>query len=182
MTIFGKMSRITLGTALAAALSACAGAGPVRETAPAEAPHADHGGRASEPSAPSPFVVPLDAATLSKLPRQTVQAAAHGKTLNCEGVALDGLLRATGALPTDKLPGAQLARYLLVEARDGYRVLYSLAELDPGTGKRRVLLVDRCNDAALSDEDGPLRLIAPEDTRPARWVRQVKSITVVTAP
>ncbi len=81
-----------------------------------------------------------------------------------------------------KLPGAQLARYVLVDARDGYRVLYSLAELDPGTGKRRVLLVDRCNGAALGQEDGPLRLIAPEDARPARWVRQVKSITVVTAP
>lgn len=182
MTTFGKTPRISLGIALAAALSACAGAGAVRETAPTEAAHADHGGRASEPSTPSPIVVPLDAAILSKLPRQTVQATAHGKTLDCEGVTLANLLHATGALPADKLPGPQLARYLLVEARDGYRVVYSLAELDPGTGKRRVLLADRCNGAALGQEDGPLRLIAPEDARPARWVRQVKSITVVTAP
>ena len=176
MTIPGNAFRISLSLACIAALSACAGAGPVRETPPA------HGGRASEPSAPSPFVVPLDAATLSKLPRENVQAAAHGKSLDCEGVALDALLRATGALPADKLSGPQLARYVLVDARDGYRVLYSLAELDPGTGKRRVLLADRCNGAALDDDEGPLRLIAPEDARPARWVRQVKSITVVTAP
>ncbi|TKR30758.1 molybdopterin-binding oxidoreductase [Luteimonas gilva] len=179
MTTAEKTLRLTLGFALAAGLSACAGARPVREAAPEPA---GHGGHASEPFAPSPFAVPLDAATLAKLPRETVQAAAHGESLDCEGVALDALLRATGALPADKLPGPQLARYVLVGARDGYRVLYSLAELDPGTGKRRALLVDRCNGAALGEEDGPLRLIAPEDARPARWVRQVKSITVVTAP
>jgi len=179
MTIAEKTLRLSLGFALAAGLAACAGAGPVRESAP---DLATHGGHASEPSAPSPFVVPLDAATLAKLPRETVQASAHGESLDCEGVALDALLRATGVLPADKLPGPQLARYVLVGARDGYRVLYSLAELDPGTGKRRVLLADRCDGAALGQKDGPLRLIAPEDVRPARWVRQVKSITVVTAP
>ncbi len=179
MTTAEKTLRLSFWIALAAGLSACAGAGPVREAAPE---HAGHGGRASEPSAPSPFSVPLDAATLAKLPRESARAEAHGKPLQCEGVALDALLRASGALPADKLPGPQLARYVLVDARDGYRVLYSLAELDPGTGKRRVLLADRCNGAALGEEDGPLRLIAPEDARPARWVRQVKSITVVTAP
>ncbi|HJR74678.1 MAG TPA: molybdopterin-dependent oxidoreductase [Luteimonas sp.] len=179
MTTAEKTLRLSLGIAIAASLSACAGAGPVREAAPEDV---EHGGHASEPSAPSPFVVPLDAATLAKLPRERARAEAHGKSLDCEGVALDALLRASGALPADKLPGPQLARYVLVDARDGYRVLYSLAELDPGTGKRRVLLADRCNGAPLGEDDGPLRLIAPEDARPARWVRQVKSITVVTAP
>jgi len=175
MTTAGNAFRISLGLAIATALSACAGAGPVREAPTA---HAGHGGRASEPMAPSPFVVPLDAATLSKLPRETVQAAAHGQSLDCEGVALDVLLRAAGALPADELPGPQLARYVLVDARDGYRALYSLAELDPGTGRRNVLLADRCNGAALGDEDGPLRLIAPEDARPARWVRQVTCLRI----
>lgn len=179
MTTAGNGLRASLCIALAVGLSACAGAGPVRETHSA---HAEHGGRASEPAAPSPLVVPLDSATLARLPRENVQATAHGQSLDCEGVSLAAVLRAAGALPADKLPGPQLARYVLVDARDGYRVLYSLAELDPGTGKRRVLLADRCDGAALGEEDGPLRLIAPEDARPARWVRQVKSITVVTAP
>ena len=34
----------------------------------------------------------------------------------------------------------------------------------------------------LTGDDGPLRLIAPEEARPARWVRQLKSITVIVAP
>lgn len=181
MKPFANTTRALLGAALMAGLSACASAPLAREPAPDA--HASHAiGHASEPTAPSPFVVPVDEATRSGLPRETVRASAHGKALDCEGVSLVALLRAAGAMPAERLPGAQLSRYLLVDARDGYRVLYSLAELDPGTGNRRVLLVDRCNGAPLDDNDGPLRLIAPEDARPARWVRQVKSLTVVTAP
>lgn len=165
---------------LVAGLSACAAAGPPRGTAtPA---HAEHGGHASEPMSPSPVVVPLDEATLAKLPRESAKASAHGQDLDCEGVSLAGLLRATGAMPADPLRGPQLARYVLVGAHDGYRAIYSLAELDPSLTDHRVLLVDRCGGKPLNAEDGPLRLIAPSDTRPARWVRQVKSITVIVAP
>lgn len=137
---------------------------------------------ASTPATASPLTIPLDAAAREGLARERVQATAHGKPLDCEGVSLAALLRAAGALPEGKLPGDRLAHYVLVGARDGYRVLYALAELDPATGHRRVLLVDRCAGAPLDDADGPLRLIAPEDARPARWVRQVQSITVVAAP
>lgn len=165
---------------LVAALSACATTGADHSVdAP---PHADQNLRASEPVQPSPFVVPLDEATLAKLPRESVKASAHGQNLDCEGVALAGLLRATGAMPAEPLRGQQLARYVLVGARDSYRAIYSLAELDASLTDRRVFLVDRCNGKPLDADDGPLRLIAPDDARPARWVRQVKSITVVTAP
>jgi hypothetical protein len=35
---------------------------------------------------------------------------------------------------------------------------------------------------ALDGKVGPLRLVAPLDKRPARWVRMVQSIRVITAP
>ena len=63
-------------------------------------------------------------------------------------------------------------------ARDGYRVVFSLGELDPATGGRRVFVVDRCDGKPLDADVGPLRLLVPEDARPARWVRQLQSITV----
>jgi hypothetical protein len=139
-------------------------------------------GHASQPTSSSPQTIPIDDATLATLPREAVTATAHGKTLQCEGVALPALLRAAEALPAEPLRGGQLANYVLVAARDGYRAVFSLAELEPTLGNRKVLLVDRCDGRPLGDDDGPLRLIAPEESRPARWVRQVQSITVVTAP
>jgi molybdopterin-dependent oxidoreductase-like protein protein len=141
----------------------------------------DHS-HASEPGAPSPLSVPLDKATLASLPRAVVSATAHGETLTCAGVKLSALLTRAGALSAEPLRGAALAKYVLVTARDGYRAVYSLAELEPTLGNNNVVLVDQCDDKPLPDDSGPLRLIAPEESRPARWVRQVQSITVVTAP
>ncbi len=171
-----------LPLALAATLSACASAGDVREPSSASAPDPPARGHASEPVAPSPLAVPLDPATLSTLPRERVQASAHGVALDCEGVALPALLRKAGAMPEGRLPGALLSRYVLVQARDGYRVLFALAELDPATGGRGAYVVDRCDGQPLDADDGPLRLIVPDDAQPARWVRQVEAITVVAAP
>jgi hypothetical protein len=130
----------------------------------------------------SPVIVPLDTATLAPLPREPVTATAHEHTLHCEGIPLLALLRATGTMPAEPLRGAQLTRYVQADARDGYRAIYSLAELDPTLGNRKVFIVDRCEGKPLANDDGPLRLIAPEDTRPARWVRQLKAITVIVAP
>ncbi|WP_369943442.1 hypothetical protein [Xanthomonas medicagonis] len=124
--------------------------------------------------------IALDDAALGTLPRERVSAQAHGQPLDCEGVALRAVLQAQHAMPTEPLRGAQLQRRVEVAARDGYAAVFTLAELDPTLGARRVLLVDRCDDKPLAAEDGPLRLIVPQDQRPARWVRQVQSIAVVT--
>jgi hypothetical protein len=125
--------------------------------------------------------IPLDAETRAALPRVAVSGTAHGKALDCEGVGLSDLLRKANGLPAE-LRGPALASYVLVSARDGYRVVYSLAELDTSLGKRQVVLADQCNGQPLTEEEGPLRLIAADELRPARWVRQVQSITVVRAP
>jgi hypothetical protein len=175
-------------------LSACASGGPaassgspdtVVEATARSSPTHDPRLRASPPLAPtlpSPVVVPLDSATLAKLPREAVTATEHEEQLHCEGVALPTLLRAAGAIPSESLQGAQLTRYVLVAGRDGERVLFALAELDPTLGNRRVYLVDRCSGRPLADDEGPLRLIAPDESRAARWVRSVEAITVIVAP
>jgi hypothetical protein len=124
------------------------------------------------------IAVPLDAKTLAALPRVAFDADSHGHALACEGVPLVDLLRHAGAMPEGELRGAQLARHVEADARDGYRVVFSFGELDPATGGRRVFVVDRCNGGPLDDTLGPLRLVVPDDLRPARWVRQLESITV----
>ena len=141
--------------------------------------------RASQPEAgaiASPVVVPLDAATLAALPREPVTQHMPKGPIHCEGVPLVALLRAGGAMPPGRLPPAHLSRYVVADARNGGRVLFSLAELDPETGGREVFVVDRCDGKPLPAEDGPLRLLVPGDARPARALRQLEALTVVVAP
>lgn len=142
----------------------------------------EHAGHAqSAPAAPIParVEVPLSPPQWKQLPTTAVHASAHGKTLDCQGVALAAVLKQAGAMPQEPLRGAQLARRVEIVARDGYRVTFSLAELDPTLAHRPVVLVDQCQGKPLDDSEGPLRLIAPEETRPARWIRQIQSITVL---
>jgi hypothetical protein len=70
---------------------------------------------------------------------------------------------------------------LLVVAADGYRVVLSAGELDSTLTGRVILLVDRQDGAPLSPKDGPWRVFVPGDRRPARWVRQVVLLRVVSA-
>lgn len=120
----------------------------------------------------------LDPALIATLPRQQAQQDVHGHALHCEGVALAALLRAGGAMPATPLRGADLGKVVRIQARDGYRVTFSLGELDESLGARQVLLANRCDGAALTDKDGPWRLLVPADGRPARSARQVERIEV----
>ncbi|MDR7191706.1 hypothetical protein [Luteimonas terrae] len=138
--------------------------------------------RAGLPVTPSPVVVPLDPAARASLTRHRVEVVTHGEPLRCEGVALTALLQASGAMPDAPLHGALLDRYVLVSARDGARAVFSLGELDAPLGNRGVYLVDRCDDAPLDADSGPLRLLVPDDTQPARSLRQVERIIVIAAP
>jgi hypothetical protein len=63
--------------------------------------------------------------------------------------------------------------------KDGYRVVFALPELDPGFSDNEVLLVDRENGGPLSTTEGPLRIVAPHEKRPVRWIRNVQRIQVV---
>ena len=126
--------------------------------------------------------VALDPALIATLPKVRAGGTVHGKALQCEGVSLAALLQAAKAMPLEPLRGSQLARVVEVSARDGYRVAFALAELDPSLGNRTVVLANRCNGASLSAEDGPWRLVVPGESRPARWIRQVDSIRVDEVP
>lgn len=120
----------------------------------------------------------LTAADLSHLPRHSVRAAEHGKEAAFEGVALSDVLKMAGIPTGEHLRGKLLVKYLLVDARDGYQVVFALAELDSAFTDREVLLADRRDGKPLSAEEGPLRIVVPGEKRPARWVRQVRELKV----
>lgn len=123
----------------------------------------------------------LTIADLKKMPRKTVAVMnPHEKKMETyEGVLLEDVLHRAGAMQGDQLRGLALSMYVVAEATDGYRVVFSLAELDSAFSESDVLIADTMNDAPLSAPLGPLRLVVPHDKRPARWVRMLKSIRVV---
>ena len=130
-----------------------------------------------------PTPLKLTRADLDKFARQSVRAKDHdGKEYKYEGVALGDILQKAGVKFGDALRGKALAIYLLVEATDGYQAVYALPELDSPMTDRLILLADRQDGAAFPANVGPLKIIARGDKTHARWVRQVKSLTIVRAP
>jgi DMSO/TMAO reductase YedYZ molybdopterin-dependent catalytic subunit len=129
----------------------------------------------------TPLVLTL--ADLKNMPRKklSVLNPHDKKTEAYEGVLLEDLLRKAGVPQGEKLRGAAMATYVLAEAADGYRVVFSLAELDSGILDSEVIVADTMDGAPLGASQGPFRLVAPHEKRPARWVRMLKSITVERA-
>lgn len=129
----------------------------------------------------TPIVVTV--ADLKSMPRKTLSGVNphKKKTEVYEGVLLEELLRKTGAPHGEQLRGPLMASYVVAEAEDGYRVVFSLAELDSGFLDSEVLVADTLDGSPLGPKQGPFKLVAPHEKRPARWVRMLKSIMVVTS-
>ncbi len=124
----------------------------------------------------------LSPSDLRDLPRATVRTTANGMTTAYEGVWVADVLRKAGVSLGAALRGSSLASYVIATASDGYRVVFSLGELDPELSATQVLLADTENGRPLFGENGSFRLVVPSDKRGARSVRLLTSLQVVAVP
>lgn len=124
----------------------------------------------------------LTAADLQALPRTTVEAREGDRTARYEGVLAGELLKRAGAPVGEALRGEALASYVVASAVDGYRAVFSLAELDPALTSNDVLVADTVDGRPLFAYQGPWRLVAPKDARGARSVRMLHRLEVVRLP
>ncbi len=118
---------------------------------------------------------------IAQMPHQSIDASAHGQSGRYEGVPLRDILERAGAPLGEALRGPALATYLVATGADGYRVIFALAEVDSGFTDRVILLADRRDGTALPANAAPFQIIVPGEKRPARWVRQVVSLEIITA-
>jgi DMSO/TMAO reductase YedYZ molybdopterin-dependent catalytic subunit len=127
--------------------------------------------------APHPQAISPD--EFAKLPRRSLRARAHdGVEHQYDGVALVDVLAKAG-VPTGKdVRGQALTFYVVVEASDGYRALFSLAELDGSLTDRITLLADQRDGKPLPAKDGPLLVVVPGEKKHARWVKQAIRLKV----
>jgi DMSO/TMAO reductase YedYZ molybdopterin-dependent catalytic subunit len=125
----------------------------------------------------------IDATELHKLPRaetRTTDPHDPAKDIVYSGTPLVEVLKAGGLLLDPGMTGIceTVKITVLVEASDGYRAAFSLAELDPELTDRVILLADTKDGQLLPPREGPFRIIVPGEKRQARWVRQVRAVTV----
>jgi hypothetical protein len=58
--------------------------------------------------------------------------------------------------------------------------VFALAEIDPDFATREILPADKRDSKPLDEKQGPFRIVAPGDKRPARWIRRVTVIRVIS--
>lgn len=115
---------------------------------------------------------------IAALPHVTVSMPIHGTPHVFEGVPLTVLLQRIGAPAGEALHGEALASVVVVRARDAYTVALALAETDASMRKDPIILADRMDGAAIPDAEGPYRLVAVADLRPARSAKMVESLEI----
>lgn len=119
-------------------------------------------------------------AQLIVLPRDKVVLKSRGGgEVTYEGASLTALLQAVGAPSGKSLHASDMTDVVLVSARDGYRVAFSLPETDASIRGERIILADEADGHPLAAPEGPLRLVVEGDGRPARSVRMVTSIRLL---
>jgi hypothetical protein len=106
-------------------------------------------------------------AELKAMPRTMVTVADEGRQQNYEGVLVGELLKRAGAPVGRDLSGKAVATYVRATAKDGYQVVFSLAELDPGFTTNDIIVADTIDGKPLFDYQGPFRIVAPHDKRGA---------------
>lgn len=121
----------------------------------------------------------ISMAELAAMPTITVQASFHdGRDATFEGVRIRDLLARAG-VPT-QVQGPELLRFLIVEASDGYRALFSRTEIEPDFRADPPILAFREDGAPIDPKFGPLQVIVPDELSHVRWVRQVECIRLAT--
>lgn len=124
--------------------------------------------------------VRLSPSDFAKLKPTEVGASDHERPHRYRGVAVRDLLQLVDAPLGDKLRRPTLAHVVLIKGADGYVCAFALAEFEQGFTDRTIILASHDEGMPLSADLGPWRLVAPKDTRLARWVRQVVSLEVIS--
>jgi hypothetical protein len=120
----------------------------------------------------------LSRSEVESLPRVGFDGHFHdGRPARFAGALLRDVLARAGAM-AEQMRSGDLTRYVVIEAADGYRALFALAELDPAFREAPPLLAYSQDDAPIRDGFGPLQVIVPGDQRQARWVRQVECVRI----
>jgi hypothetical protein len=157
------------------------------QAAPPAGMQETHEHKAAAPSTTLALVVngkttTLSVADLQAMPQRTLTVHnAHTQVDETYmGVALSDLLAKQGITTADAAGSRRVYHsYVRAEGTDHYWVLYSASEVEHAIHKGDVIVAVSMDGKPLAD-DGKFKLVATEEQKPARWVRNLQSLTFVT--
>ena len=116
---------------------------------------------------------------LAAMPHHTVNLKdKDGNPHPYSGVAVQDILSKAGVTVGKELRGENLSKYLLAKCADGYQTLYSLVELDSSFTDNMVIIADASEGKPLPEAKGPLRMVIPNEKKPARSCYQVVELII----
>lgn len=132
---------------------------------------------------PTVEVVGLDGksvkVSIDGLTRHIVIATQGGVKVEFEGVIMRDVLAKADTPLGEKLHGPDaFTTFVLATARDGYKAVFAIAELDAGFTDGVVMIADRRDGKRLDEKTGPLQIVTPDEKRAGRWVRQLMKLEV----
>ncbi len=144
-----------------------------------------HAEKAATPSTALKITVPGHPALTLSLPDlealpQTAVAVFNAHTKANEtyaGPLVADILAKAGMVLSEATQHQFLDSYVLASGTDGYFVVFSGAELQPGLHKTQAIVAITQSGKPLA-RTGAFQLIEPADTKPARWVRNLKALSV----
>ena len=102
-----------------------------------------------------------------------------GTETSYEGVPLTSILRLVGAPAGARVHGDPTRLIVTVTGQDGYTAVLTLVETDAWFGKTPpIVAITKNGGQGLDPQEGPWRLVVPDDSRPERAVRGVSEIRV----
>ena len=130
-----------------------------------------------------------DYSSLSALP-STTQIDSFGsgsgaQTHDFQGTSLWGVLNTSGIATNPAVKNDVLNKYVLATGSDGYKVVYSLGELNPNFGNKAALVAYAENKGTgyqpLTTTDGFARTTAPGDVKGGRYVSNLVNLNVASS-
>ena len=127
--------------------------------------------------------VTMSMADLQALPQRTLRVhnGHNNQDETYTGVGLDDLLAKYGVSLANGNAHKVYHSYLKAEGTDKYWVLYSASELESEMATWESIIAIAMDGKPLA-EDGAFKIVAGGERRPARWVRNLTSLTIVTLP
>jgi hypothetical protein len=98
----------------------------------------------------------ISAAQIANSPHFTVEVHDQDAPARFEGVPVSTLLTMAGIQLGDTMRGPRMAEAILVEADDGYKVVFAVAEFDPAFAAREIILADKRDRKTLDGQRRPV--------------------------